>query len=98
MKCTSCDSENLSAIVRIELGAPLAAKGGTLKVSGVKLTQLDIKAAWDSGNGSGDARIRGPIICQQCYTEHVYVVGLRNPLLAISLADAVAAGYDALAG
>lgn len=75
MKCVLCGSEDLKARVTISYNVPLAQRMGTVKVGGLKVTQLDVKEAWD-GLGSR----RGPIYCQDCGEEHYYLVGDPSPL------------------
>ena len=96
MKCLSCGAEKLHAVVSISKTVPFANKGGTVKVGGQTITQLDIKAAWDKHVATGEENlIRGPIICMECEAEHYYVVRSLKPLRLGSFKDAVRAGYNA---
>ena len=84
MKCLSCGGESLVAKVTIDLMVPLADRGGTIKIGGLKLGQVTAKEAWDlepTIDGSKKDRvIRGPIYCADCNTEHYYVVGSKRSL------------------
>lgn len=82
MKCLDCDSENLKAQVTLVYDVPLAARMGTVKIGGMKVTQLDLKEAWDK------QAIRGPIRCFDCGAEHYYVYGATDPLRKGAVADA----------
>lgn len=68
------------AVITPRIVAPLAAKGGTIKVASLKFTQIDIKNAWDNGAGGTPQRVRSPILCSECESEHHYVVGDSKPL------------------
>ena len=94
MKCLACNAEALVANVTISLIVPLADRGGTIKIGGLKLGQVTAKEAWDTEptmNGPRERVLRGPITCSDCETEHYYVVGSKRPLRKGSYADAVEA-------
>jgi hypothetical protein len=74
MRCESCDSEELFGVVNIRKALPMAKRGGSVKVGGQKISQVDMKDAWDSGTVQ-DPKIKGPIFCGDCDTEHFYVTG-----------------------
>ncbi len=95
--CLKCGGK-LIAMVRAVIPAPLAAKGGTVKVGGVKFTQINIKEAWDNDipNGGAPRQLRGPIKCGDCETEHFYVIGSKKPLRLGDYLDAMEVGYDTL--
>jgi hypothetical protein len=88
MKCLLCDSEDLKANVVYSTFMPLAMRHGTVKVGGHKVSQLDLKEAWDKVEGV-DKDIKGPIYCMECGTEHYYVVGDQHPLKMGSYAEVV---------
>lgn len=99
MKCLSCGSEELFATVTIVRFVPMADRNGTIKVGGLKLGQVDAKEAWDSvqaAEGLVDKKIRGPIICASCETEHYYVLGSKRPLRIGSYEEACSKGHEAL--
>ena len=78
---------------------PLADKAGTVKVSGVKVGQVDLKLAWDTTagvDGSPEKEIRGPIMCAECESEHYYVTDSKDPLRLGSYKEALAAGIEQL--
>ncbi len=75
MKCILCGSDELKARVTLSYDVPLAQRMGTVKVGGLKVTQLDVKEAWDNSGSR-----RGPIYCQNCGEEHYYLVGDPSPL------------------
>lgn len=98
-RCLSCDQPELLAMVTIVKAVPLADKGGTIKIGGQKLGQMDLKWTWDKIANKDDApdqKIRGPIICAACEQEHFFVVGDRNPLRKGSVVEAREMGYDEL--
>lgn len=98
MECPSCKArDEIQAIFSVRVVAPLAKKGGSIKTAGVKVTQIDIKDAWNKDPISEEERmIRGPLICMNCDAELVYVVKSDNPLREMTLDEAEEAGYDAL--
>lgn len=98
MKCKSCDAEKLFAKIGIQRDVPLAARGGAVKVGGIKVSQLDLKEAWENDMSSGEAVprvLRGPILCGGCGAEHFYVVGAKEPLLLGSYDEAIELGAEA---
>lgn len=102
MKCLSCGAETLLAYVEISREIPLAARNGAVKVGGVKIGQLDLKTAWEyETNEEGEAverKLRGPIRCGTCSSEHFYVVGAKEPLMMGSYEEALELGVDAFLG
>lgn len=80
MKCLECDSENLRARVTLDRDVPLALRNGAIKVGGMKVSQIDMKEAWEGERNGLPREIRGPINCFDCGTEHYYVVADKNPL------------------
>ena len=97
-KCLKCGQAELYAKVVITKMVPLADRNGTLKIGGQKLGQADLKFAWDNIGGEKgiEQKIRGPIICGNCETEHFYVVGDKNPLRMGSTQEARKLGYENL--
>ncbi len=67
MECLVCGSLELMGHVTLSYDAPLAKRGGAIKVGGIKVTQLDVRAAWEKLD-------RRPIHCFECGTKHVYDV------------------------
>ncbi len=81
MKCLACGSEELYGKVLPEILAPLANRGGSVKIGGVKFTQVDIKTCWDTVPGTGvEKAVKGPIYCGDCTQEHHYLTGDAKPL------------------
>lgn len=72
LKCLVCGSENLRGHVTLTYDVPLAARGGGIKVGGLKVTQLDVRAAWERETSR-------PVYCLDCLTRHVYRVGEDEP-------------------
>lgn len=75
MKCVDCGSDELMAVITITVMAPLAQKGGSIKASGLGVTQLDIKAKWDKDEDGQNRATRGPIVCVDCGCRMVYIAG-----------------------
>lgn len=86
MKCPVCDTpDKLVVSGYVPFRAPLAKKGGGIRAAGVKVTQSDIKAAWqleqltydDDGNveeEEPESRVlRGPIKCTECSADLVMI-------------------------
>lgn len=91
----SCKSDQLLCRVSAILMAPLAKRGGTLSMKGVTVGQAEIKAWWDkNAAGTEERKIRGPIVCAECDTEHVYIRGLQPSLRMITYDEACEKGYD----
>lgn len=82
MKCIECGSEQLYGVVRVEVWLPMAAKGGSVKVSGAKVTQIDIKNEWDRASDGSTNPVKEPIVCAACDTIHRYTVG-KTPALSL---------------
>lgn len=80
MKCLSCGSESLFAEVTVKIFLPLAARLGSVKIGGNKITQIDIKRAWDFEDDGTAREVKSPIICAACGVEHRYTVGAASPL------------------
>lgn len=102
MQCLNCKSEELMCHVQASIYLPLSQRGGTVLLKGFNVTQADIKAWWDKVDASTapdaeDRKIRGPIVCADCGTEHTYFVGLVPSLRKVSLGEALELGYDAFA-
>lgn len=74
LQCLDCESVDLRAIVHVVKYLPLGARGGSVKVGGNNVTQMDLKNQWDKED------VRGPIVCLDCGAEHHYVVGSKKPL------------------
>lgn len=83
MKCPVCDSKELVAFVTIRKVLELTQRGGSVKVGGVKVSQVDIKNVWDLNQGTKKPRtIKGPIQCVECGSDLFYVTGAKNnPLM-----------------
>lgn len=97
MKCLECGSDEvLMGVVTIRKALPLALKGGSIKVGGFKVSQIDIKNIWDKDVNGDDKRIRGPIQCSECGTEHFYVAKSKNSLRKGSYLEAIEQGYESL--
>lgn len=106
MKCKACDHPELKASVTLVREVSLAARGGGIKVGGVKVSQLDLKETWenelvgvDRGDGTEDTEsqervIRGPIFCSKCGAEHFYVLKAKDPLFLGSYDEAVMLGAE----
>jgi hypothetical protein len=98
MKCKACDHSELKARITLTRDVPLAARGGNIKVGGVKVSQLDLKEVWETEafeDGSTQERaLRGPIFCSSCGAEHFYVVRAKDPLLLGSYDEAVELGAE----
>lgn len=88
MKCLECGSDALLGHVTITLYVPLAKKGGSLKIGGVKIGQNTILDMWD-GPKDNDKKIKGPIVCADCTSEHYYVVGSKKSLRLGSTEEAL---------
>lgn len=67
IKCLECGSENMKARVELAYNVPLTARMGGIKIGGFKVTQLDLRDAWEKMQ-------RRPIWCHECATPHVYIV------------------------
>lgn len=93
MKCVECDSEELMAKITITKFVPLANRGGSIKVGGQKLGQEDLKVAWDqeSPDDPTPRKIRGPIFCANCGTEHYYEMDNKKNPIKGSYLDAIEA-------
>ncbi len=81
MQCLACSSDQMVAVVTLVKYVPMADRNGTLKVGGLKLGQIDAKEAWDNDETPGGLvakRIRGPILCLDCQSEHHWVVAERK--------------------
>ncbi len=93
MKCLECGSEDMLAMISQPVIAKMAGSRGTIKLSGLTVTQLDIKKRWDEAEGT---QIKGPIMCGVCDTPHYYVVGATNPLRKGDVTEARHVGHAAL--
>lgn len=98
MKCKACDHSELHARIELQRNVPLAARGGGIKVGGVKVSQLDLKETWETEpleDGSTQERVlRGPIFCSSCGAEHFLVVGAKDMLFLGSYAEALELGAE----
>ncbi len=65
LKCLSCESENLRGHVTLEFQVPLSTRPGGIKLGGMKVSALDIRAAWE-------AQKMRRIECLECRTKHVF--------------------------
>lgn len=83
MPCLSCGCEDLIAKVKISWDARFVERHGTVRIGGVKITQLDIKEAWDNKPGQEPKKLKGPIVCTKCKAEHVYYTGDDQPPLRL---------------
>lgn len=68
MQCLVCASLNMKAHVTLEYDVPLTQRNGGIKIAGIKVTQLDLRDAWNK------LELR-PIWCHDCLAEHLYDVG-----------------------
>lgn len=95
MKCKACDHSELRARITLTRDVPLAARGGNIKVGGVKVSQLDLKETWEHDETLGEERvIRGPIFCSNCNAEHFYILKAKDPLFLGSYDEAVELGAE----
>lgn len=88
MKCPHCESEELLCPAHITVMLHPAKRGGSVKVGGVKVTQVDIKAAWDEDGGGNPKKIKGPFKCVDCGEDSFYVVGAPKNLYKGDFVDA----------
>jgi hypothetical protein len=70
MNCLACGSEAMKARVELAYDVPLAARNGGIKIGGLKVTQLDLRAAWEKLE-------HRPIYCHECSTKHIYTVATK---------------------
>lgn len=82
MRCVKCGSEQLFGLVQATIRCPMAARGGEVKIGGVKFTQIDIKHAWDKNPWGTPRTERGPIVCESCDATHVFRVESKELVLA----------------
>lgn len=54
MKCMNCGSEQLYGVAVITKLAPMADRGGSIKIGGMKVGQVDAKESWDSKSTGWD--------------------------------------------
>ncbi len=94
MKCPSCKGENLIGRVTIVKMLPMAQRGGSVKVGGSKISQVDLKNAWDKTGPGKDKDIRGPIWCSDCDQELFYVSGAKDNPYKGSYKDAERVGAE----
>jgi hypothetical protein len=72
-ECRSCGSKNLLALVVVKKFFPMAARQGSIKLSGKIIDQVETKFAWDKeADGVTEKRTKGPIVCGDCEQSHVY--------------------------
>lgn len=71
-RCLVCGSSDLQAEVTLVAYYPLTARHGSIKVGNRVINQIEVKHAWDGEERATKAR-KGPIICIQCETRHVYI-------------------------
>lgn len=90
--CLACGADALAAAVTLTRLVPLAARGGSVKVGGVKITQIDVRDAFIKTPRGEDRRIRGPIYCTECGAEHHMVVPSDTILRLGPLTDAYGTG------
>jgi hypothetical protein len=95
MECPQCGSKELLAVITIVRIIPLAQRGGSVKIGGQRLCQMDLRDAWDKhpyDREGPDKPIRGPIHCAECSAEMFHVTGApQNPILG-SYAEALERG------
>jgi hypothetical protein len=79
--CLVCGGE-LFAKVTLTRMLPLSARGDNVRVSvkEAKVTAVDMKLAWQEDELGQVRKVRGPIYCIECGTEHEYHVGDKEPL------------------
>lgn len=77
--CLDCGGE-LAAVVSITRQVPLAATGGNVKVSGITVSQIDLREEFCKDRNGNDKVLRGPIFCTACGEEHYLHVGKRTTL------------------
>lgn len=78
MKCPVCGGEKLLAKVVITKMVPMAMRGGSIKIGGQKISQADLKTAWDKTGPGAERTIKGPFLCTDCDSELFYVAGAKN--------------------
>ncbi|RLA42159.1 MAG: hypothetical protein DRQ64_00255 [Gammaproteobacteria bacterium] len=97
LKCLSCGKDELAGILTFQMVIPMAQKGGSVNMAGVKIPQTEMKNKWDKDHtGDEDRVIRGPIICLACEAHHYYVKGAVPALRLGSYEDACERGIEAL--
>lgn len=76
-----CGGELHAEVVLTRL-LPLSARGDNVKVSvkEAKVTAVDMKLAWQEDAHGQVRKIRGPIYCIECGSQHEYHVGDKDPL------------------
>lgn len=81
MKCVNCGSEDLYCSGSVSFLLPLAARHGSVKIGGFKITQIDIKKAWDLNDDGTPKTTKGPVVCGECETRMIYTEGklVRGP-------------------
>lgn len=79
--CLLCGGDLLAEVTITRL-LPLSARGDNVKVSvkEAKVTAIDMKNAWQEDAHGNLQKIRKPIYCIECGTEHEYHVGSDDPL------------------
>lgn len=75
MKCVNCDHDELYCQGQISFMLPLAARHGSVKIGGFKITQIDIKKSWDLNSDGSERTRKGPIVCPMCETVMEYEAG-----------------------
>lgn len=83
MPCLKCGSAKLVAHVSIPWKAAFIERHGTVKIGGVRITQLDIKESWDKDPTGAERILKGPIVCTDCGAHHVYYKGDEEPPLRL---------------
>lgn len=96
MKCLECGSPELYAHVQASLALPILHKGGGVNTKGFVVKQTDVKEWW-CGTDDSPKLIRGPIVCVDCLTDHVYLKGLKPALRKMTYQEAMDIGYETLA-
>ncbi len=94
MKCPYCGSEELLCPVHITVMCSPAKRGGSIKVGGVKVTQVDIKDAWNKDPAGNDKPIKGPFKCADCGESSFYVDGAPSNLYKGDMVEAEAVGPE----
>lgn len=83
MNCRECGSENLVAHITLSYEMPLAARSGSIKIGGSKITAVDAKLKWEE-----QKPLRGPVYCGSCGNEHYLDLRDKDPLRLGSVASA----------
>lgn len=81
MECLYCKSkDSLFGEITIKRLLPLAARGGSIKIGGQAITQIDMKNVWHQDGDGRPKEVLGPICCVECGETMHFVVGSSTPL------------------